>query len=57
MRWKAENYDRSLSGRVRYARHAISVNETRADFPRVKWGNKDVIRPSEGPDDEPLIQL
>lgn len=57
IRWKAENYDRSLSGRVRYARHAISVDETRADFPRVKWGKKDVIRAKEGPGDEPLIQL
>lgn len=57
IRWKADNYDRSLSHHVRYARHAISIDERRADFPRVKWGRADVIRPKESPEDEPLIQL
>lgn len=55
--WKADNYDRSLSKHVRYARHAISIDERREDFPRVKWGRHDVIRKKESETDEPLIQL
>lgn len=54
--WKADNYDRSLSGRVRYARHAISIDEIREDFDRVKWGRNSIIRPKESLTDEPLIQ-
>jgi hypothetical protein len=32
-------YDQSLDERIGYARHAISIDERRADFKRVKWGN------------------
>lgn len=31
-------YDNRLSPRVRYARHAISIDEDRATFQRVPWG-------------------
>jgi uncharacterized protein (DUF2235 family) len=31
-------YDARLSTRVRYARHAISIDEDRSAFPRVRWG-------------------
>jgi uncharacterized protein (DUF2235 family) len=31
-------YDQALDPRVGYARHAISIDERRADFKRVKWG-------------------
>src|SRR5258708_10789953 len=31
-------YDQSLDERIGYARHAISIDERRADFKRVKWG-------------------
>lgn len=55
--WRADNYDRSLSGHVMYARHAIAIDEARADFPRVEWGRGDVIRQKAGEGDEPLIQL
>jgi len=55
--WRAENYDRSLSGHVMYARHAIAIDEARADFPRVEWGRDAVIRPKTSEKDEPLIQL
>lgn len=55
--WKAANYDRSLSHRVRYARHAVSIDEIRADFARVAWGRNSVVRPKEGEGDEPLIQM
>jgi uncharacterized protein (DUF2235 family) len=32
-------YDTHLNTNIGYARHAISIDERRADFPRVKWGN------------------
>lgn len=31
-------YDNSLNRRVRYARHALAIDETRKDFDRVTWG-------------------
>ena len=55
--WKAANYDRSLSHRVRFARHAISIDEIREDFARVAWGRNSVVREKEGANDEPLIQM
>lgn len=33
-------YDNQLNINVGFARHAISIDEHRADFKRVKWGNK-----------------
>lgn len=33
-------YDQNLNVDVKYARHAISIDELRADFTRVKWGNR-----------------
>lgn len=38
--WKQKNYDRYLDSDVRYARHALAIDEQRADFPRVKWGSE-----------------
>jgi uncharacterized protein (DUF2235 family) len=40
-------YDQSLDERIGYARHAISIDERRADFQRVKWGaSKRIERPA-----------
>jgi hypothetical protein len=39
-KWEMKNYNRGLSARVHFARHALSIDETRADFPRVEWGFK-----------------
>lgn len=39
-KWEMKNYNRGLSARVHFARHALSIDETRADFPRVQWGFK-----------------
>jgi uncharacterized protein (DUF2235 family) len=40
-------YDQSLDERIGYARHAISIDERRADFKRVKWGtSKRIERPA-----------
>lgn len=55
-KWKMKNYDRGLSTRVGYTRHAIAIDETRADFPRVKWGYKSLDYSRDG-DIEPFVQL
>jgi uncharacterized protein (DUF2235 family) len=40
-------YDQDLDDRIGYARHAISIDERRADFKRVRWGTPraDIERP------------
>jgi len=35
--WKKKNYDGWLDSDVGYARHALAIDEQRANFPRVKW--------------------
>lgn len=50
---KMEFYDLHLNNAVWYARHAMSIDENRADFARVPWGgshNKGPPRPEEYPD-------
>jgi uncharacterized protein (DUF2235 family) len=37
---KMEFYDPHLDNEVRYARHALSIDENRKDFAVVKWGSK-----------------
>jgi uncharacterized protein (DUF2235 family) len=36
---KMQFYDKHLDNAVWYARHALSIDENRADFARVEWGN------------------
>ena len=46
-------YDKHLDNAVWYARHAMSIDENRADFARVPWGstqNKGSVRPDSYPD-------
>lgn len=38
--WRFKHYDRFLDPRVRYARHALAIDESRATFARVEWGRK-----------------
>lgn len=40
MSFKMAFFDRSLNRHVRYARHAIAIDENRADFDRVPWINE-----------------
>lgn len=50
---KMKFYDLHLNNAVWYARHAMSIDENRADFARVPWGgshNKGPERPHEYPD-------
>ncbi|TXM71410.1 DUF2235 domain-containing protein, partial [Methylobacterium sp. WL12] len=55
--WRSANYDRLLSGQVGFARHALSIDETRRDFPRVGWGGKGVVREKVVGEPDPLIQM
>lgn len=55
--WRSGNYDRLLSGHVGYARHALALDETRADFPRVEWGSRDGVRSKVGDEPDPLVQM
>ncbi|MCP1548422.1 MULTISPECIES: DUF2235 domain-containing protein [Methylorubrum] len=55
--WRSGNYDRLLSGHVGYARHALAIDETRADFPPVGWGKKGAVREKVGDEPEPLVQM
>lgn len=48
--WSGRYYDRLLGRAVTYARHAISIDENRADFPRLPWG------PGKGVDSRPEIE-
>lgn len=38
--WNKRNYDRWLDPDVQHARHAMAIDEDRADFPRVGWASK-----------------
>jgi uncharacterized protein (DUF2235 family) len=51
--WRFRHYDRFLDKRVRYARHAQAIDETRKDFARVGWGR---IKDQENAPDDWLIQ-
>lgn len=55
--WRAENYDRGLSGGVGYGRQASAIDEDRDDFPRVPWGRLGVVRNRTEGEPEPLVQL
>jgi hypothetical protein len=49
---KIQFYDKHLDNAVWYARHAMSIDENRADFARVPWGataNKGPPRPDSYP--------
>ncbi len=38
--WNKRNYDKWLDPDVQHARHAMAIDEDRADFPRVRWASK-----------------
>jgi hypothetical protein len=43
---RVKMYDKGLDERVAFARHAISIDEDRRSFPRVRWGKPGVWKPS-----------
>lgn len=50
-------YDQSLSPLVTYARHAISIDEHRNDFQRVKWGGPQATFAEQLHKIEPFVQF
>lgn len=56
-KWRMKNYDQRRPQGIRFARHAIAIDETRADFPRVKWGWKGVVDERKEGEPERFIQL
>src|SRR5262249_19144997 len=52
--WHFQHYDRFLDKRVRYARHAQAIDETRTDFARVGWGR--IVDQTNAPKDW-LVQM
>jgi hypothetical protein len=50
-------YDQFLGARVRYARHALAIDETREEFARVPWGVKGTHPPRDPGEPEWFIQL
>jgi uncharacterized protein (DUF2235 family) len=56
-KWEMKNYNRGLSAHVHFARHALSIDETRADFPRVQWGFKNAKPEREAGEPEFLQQI
>lgn len=57
--WKFRFYDTYLNPRIRFARHALAIDETRTDFDRVLWGQvRQEAAPARGEGEpEPFIQL
>jgi uncharacterized protein (DUF2235 family) len=55
--WRSGFYDCFLSKRVRYARHALAIDETRSAFGRVPWGVKGDLPDREPGEPQWLVQL
>lgn len=55
--WRSGFYDMNLSRRVRAARHALAIDETRSDFARVPWGFKGAQEPRPPGEPEWMQQL
>lgn len=56
-KWEMKNYDQRLPHGIRFARHAMAIDETREDFPRVKWGWKGQVDEKIEGQPERFIQL
>ena len=55
--WNRKNYDRWLDSDVGFARHALAIDEHRADFPRVQWASQSEADKNEGKKPEWLKQV
>ncbi len=42
--WNLKNYDEFLDNLVRFARHALSIDENRKSFPRVGWAHMEDVQ-------------
>ena len=55
--WRKKHYDKWLDSDVGHARHALAIDEHRADFPRVKWASDKEVKKREGEDPPWLKQV
>lgn len=55
--WRFKFYDTYLNPRVPFARHALAIDETRADFDRVPWGQEKGNRKRQAGEPEPFVQF
>jgi uncharacterized protein (DUF2235 family) len=57
--WSGRDYDKLLGRAVVHARHAIAIDENRADFPRVPWGPGKGVerRPEIEGEPKPFVQM
>lgn len=57
--WKFRFYDTYLNSRIPFARHALAIDEFRADFDRVLWGQarQETVKPRRTSEPEPFIQM
>lgn len=55
--WNRKNYDRFLDADVGFARHALAIDEHRADFPRVAWASQGAMDANTGKNPEWLKQV
>jgi hypothetical protein len=56
-RWQSGFYDLDLNRQVRAARHALAIDETRADFARVPWANQGALEQRPAGEPEWLQQI
>ena len=55
--WSRKNYDAYLDSDVQFARHALAIDETRKDFPRVIWGSLEEAEKTQGRKPEWMKQI
>lgn len=55
--WSRKHYDRYLDSDLQFARHALAIDENRADFDRVSWATKKELAKTEGRKPEWLKQV
>jgi len=51
------NYDEHFPKTVRFARHALAIDEYRRDFVRVPWGGSGTVLPGKPGEPEPFVQI
>lgn len=55
--WRKKHYDRWLDSDVGFARHALAIDENRADFPRVEWASQSEVDKNKGKKPQWLRQV
>ncbi|MEA2841727.1 MAG: hypothetical protein QOF41_3057 [Methylobacteriaceae bacterium] len=56
-RWLRNRYDLHLPRDIKFARHAMAIDEYRKDFARVGWGGRATVRPKVEGEPDPVQQI